>query len=138
VRIYVTNHLPEPTSVHWHGILLPNGMDGVSGVTQQHIKPGETYLYEFELKQNGTQMYHPHSDETIQMAMGMMGLFIIHPKTREQRIDRDFCIFLQEWLVEPGTFTPNPMVMTDFNLFTFNSRVYPGTAPLVVKRGDRV
>jgi FtsP/CotA-like multicopper oxidase with cupredoxin domain len=138
VRIYVTNHLPEPSSVHWHGILLPNGMDGVSGLTQPHIKPGETYLYEFELKQNGTQMYHPHSDETIQMAMGMQGFFIIHPKTREQRIDRDFCIFLQEWFVEPGTFTPNPMIMTDFNLFTFNSRVYPGTAPLVVKRGDRV
>src|SRR6476660_6062516 len=61
VRLYVTNRLPEPTSVHWHGILLPSGMDGVSGLTQPHIKPGETYLYEFELKQSGTQMYHPHS-----------------------------------------------------------------------------
>jgi hypothetical protein len=55
-----------------------------------------------------------------------------------QKIDRDFCIFLQEWFVDPGTFTPNPMVMTDFNLFTFNSRVYPGTAPLIVRQGDRV
>lgn len=138
VRIFVTNHLPEPTTVHWHGVILPNGMDGVGGLTQPHIQPGETYKYEFTLKQHGTQMYHPHSDEMTQMAMGMEGFFIIHPKNPDRKIDRDFCIFLQEWFVEPGSATPNPLIMTDFNLFTFNSRVYPGTAPLVVKTGDRV
>ncbi|MDQ6623469.1 MAG: copper oxidase [Verrucomicrobiota bacterium] len=139
VRILVTNKLPEPTSVHWHGFILPNGMDGVGGVTQKHIQPGETYAYEFPLVQHGAQMYHPHSDEMTQMAMGMQGFFIIHPKDGyPERIDRHFCIFLQEWSVEPGTFTPNPNVMTDFNLFTFNSRVFPGTDPLVVKLGDRV
>lgn len=138
VRIFVTNKLPEQTSVHWHGVILPNGMDGVAGVTQPHIQPGETYRYEFTLKQHGTQMYHPHSDEMTQMALGMQGFFIIHPKNPERRIDRDFCIFLQEWFVEPGSATPNPLVMTDFNLFTFNSRVYPGTEPLVVKTGQRV
>ena len=138
VRIFVTNKLPESTSVHWHGVVLPNGMDGVGGVTQPHIKPGETYKYEFVLKQNGTQMYHPHSDEMTQMALGMQGFFIIHPKTAKRKIDRDFCIFLQEWNVEPGSATPNPLIMTDFNLFTFNSRVFPGTAPLVVKTGERV
>ena len=138
VRIYLTNHLPEPTSMHWHGVIIPNGMDGVAGLTQPHVQPGETYVYEFELKQNGTQMYHPHSDEMVQMAMGMQGFFIIHPKSRPEKIDRDFCIFLQEWFVDPGSFTPNPMVMTDFNLFTFNSKVYPGTAPLIIRRGDRV
>ena len=75
----------------------------------------------------------------IQMALGMMGFFVIHPKDGEpEPIDRDFCIFLQEWAVAPGTSTPNPNVMTDFNLFTFNSRIYPGTDPLVVKKGDRV
>ena len=79
VRIYVTNRLPAPTSVHWHGILLPNGMDGVSGLTQKAIQPGETFKYEFTLRQHGTQMYHPHFDEMTQIAMGMMGLFIIHP-----------------------------------------------------------
>jgi manganese oxidase len=68
----------------------------------------------------------------------MQGFFIIHPKNPDRKIDRDFCIFLQEWFVEPGSATPNPLIMTDFNLFTFNSRVYPGTAPLVVKTGERV
>ncbi|HEY1686431.1 MAG TPA: copper oxidase [Tepidisphaeraceae bacterium] len=138
VRILVTNKLPEPTTAHWHGVILPNGMDGVGGITQPHIQPGETYVYEFTLKQHGTQMYHPHSDEMTQMAMGMEGFFIIHPKKPDRKIDRDFCIFLQEWFVEPGSSTPNPMIMTDFNLFTFNSRVWPGTAPLVVKTGQRV
>ena len=139
VRLIVTNRLPERTSVHWHGMLLPNGMDGVSGLTQPHMEPGETYAYEFTLRQHGTQMYHPHSDEMTQMAMGMMGFFVIHPKQGESpRIDRDFAIMLHEWFVPPGAFTPNPNVMLDFNLFTFNSRVWPGTAPLVVKTGERV
>jgi FtsP/CotA-like multicopper oxidase with cupredoxin domain len=138
VRIYVTNKLPEASSIHWHGIIVPNGMDGVGGLTQPHIQPGETFKYEFTLRQSGTQMYHPHSDEMLQMAMGMQGFFIIHPKNLPRQIDRDFCIFLQEWFVPPGAARPNPAIMTDFNLFTFNSRVYPGTDPLVVKLGQRV
>jgi FtsP/CotA-like multicopper oxidase with cupredoxin domain len=138
VRILVTNELPERTSVHWHGILLPNGMDGVAGLNQPHIEPGETWAYEFTLRQNGTHMYHPHSDEMVQMAMGMMGFFIIHPRRPKRRIDRDFAIFLQEWFIEPGTRAPNPMVMLDFNLFTFNARAWPGTSPLVAKTGDRI
>ncbi len=137
VRILVTNDLPESTSVHWHGALLPNGMDGVSGLNQPRIEPGETYAYEFTLRQHGTLMYHPHSDETLQMALGMMGLFIIHPRARGG-VERDFAIMLHEWFVPPGASTPNPAVMSDFNLFTFNGRVWPGTAPLVAKRGDRV
>src|SRR5450432_1762 len=139
VRILVTNKLAEATRVHWHGVILPNGMDGVGGVTQKHIPPGETYAYEFTLRQHGAQMYHPHSDEMTQMAMGMGGFFIIHPKEGyPQPVDRHFLIFLQEWAIEPGTFTPNPNVMTDFNIFTFNSRVWPGTDPLVIRRNERV
>ena len=139
VRMLVTNHLPEPTSVHWHGFILPNGMDGVGGLTQKHIPPGETYAFEFTLKQHGVQMYHPHSDEMVQMAMGMQGFFVIHPKGGYVPVvDRHFCIFLQEWFVEAGTSTPNPNIMTDFNLFTFNSRVWPGTDPLVAKLNQRV
>jgi manganese oxidase len=137
VRIYVTNKLPERTSVHWHGVLLPNGMDGVAGLNQPHIEPGETYVYEFTLRQHGTLMYHPHSDEMVQMALGMMGFFIIHPRVKEN-VDRDFAIMLHEWAIAPGTSRPNPAVMTDFNIFTFNSRAWPGTAPLVVKKGERV
>jgi FtsP/CotA-like multicopper oxidase with cupredoxin domain len=138
VRFLVTNKLPEPTTVHWHGAVLPNGMDGVAGLTQKPIQPGDTVKYEFTLKQQGTLMYHPHFDEMLQMAMGMMGFFIVHPRTPPVRIDRDYAIFLMEWAVAPGTYTPNPNIMTDFNLFTFNSRVWPGTAPLIAKVGDRV
>ncbi len=138
VRILVTNKLPEPTSVHWHGILLPNAMDGVSGLTQPPIQPGTTFVYEFTLRQHGTQMYHPHADEMTQMALGMMGFFVIHPRVEPVPVHRDFCIFLSEWLVRPGTSRPDPFVMNDFNTFTFNSRAYPGTAPLVVKTGQRV
>lgn len=138
VRIYVTNRLPEHTTIHWHGMHIPSGMDGVGGVNQPHIRPGETYVYEFTLKQNGTFMYHPHADEMLQQAMGMMGFFIIHPRTPPRRVDRDFAIFLHTWYIEPGSTTPDPVVMLDFNLFTFNGRVFPGTAPLVAGLNERV
>ena len=139
VRIFVTNKLPERTAVHWHGVLLPNGMDGVGGLTQAHIPVGETFVYEFELRQHGVQMYHPHSDEMVQMALGMMGMFVIHPKVAEKpAIDRHFVYMLHEWAIPPGTSRPNPAIMTDFNLFTFNGRVFPGTDHLVVKKNDRV
>ncbi|MBI2502414.1 MAG: copper oxidase [Candidatus Latescibacteria bacterium] len=138
VRILVTNKLPEPTAVHWHGLLLPSGMDGVAGLSQRPIPPGDTFAYEFTLRQHGTQMYHSHGDEMVQIGLGAMGFFVIHPKEPDHRIDRDYAIFLNEWFVEPGSATPNPNIMTDFNLFTFNSRAFPGTAPLVAKSGERV
>lgn len=139
VRFIVHNKLPERTSVHWHGLFLPNGMDGVAGLNQPHIEPGETYVYEFTLRQNGVFMYHPHSDEMVEMAMGMMGFFVIHPRVPDApRVDRHFLIMLHEWFVAPGTSVPNAAVMTDFNLFTFNSRAWPGTDPLVVRTGQRV
>lgn len=139
VRILVTNQLPERTAVHWHGMLLPNGMDGVGGLTQPHIPPGETWAYEFTLRQHGTLMYHPHSDEVVQIAMGMMGFFIIHPKKPTgPKIDRDFCLFLHEWAIHPGHTTPDPMEMSDFNFFTFNSISFPSTEHLIVKKGERV
>jgi FtsP/CotA-like multicopper oxidase with cupredoxin domain len=139
IRILVTNKLAEHTSIHWHGIFLPNGMDGVGGLTQPHIKPGETYVYEFTLRQHGTFMYHPHADEMVQLAVGMMGLFIVHPKKPERpRIDRDFAIMLHMWSIHPGTYRPDPAVMLDFNIFTFNSKVFPAVDHLVVKTNDRV
>lgn len=139
VRILVENRLPEGTSIHWHGVRLPNGMDGVSGLTQPKIGPGETYVYEFTLNQTGTLMYHPHFDEMVQIAMGMQGFFIIHPReASRRRVDRDFAIMLNEWFIKPGTATPDPTVMLDFNLFTMNSRVFPGIDHLPVRRGDRV
>src|SRR5262249_42274839 len=103
------------------------------------IPIGQTFKYEFTLRQSGTFMYHPHFDEMVQMAMGMMGMFVIHPRGGDDPpIDRDFAIMLSEWAVKPGTRRPDAAEMTDFNVLTMNSRAYPGTAPLVVKRGERV
>lgn len=138
-RFYVTNRLPEPTTVHWHGILLPNGMDGVAGLTQPYIKPGKTFKYEFTFRQHGTFMYHPHYDEMTQMAMGMNGMIVIHPrKPAGPKVDRDFVYMLSEWAIHPGSSRPDPTVMSEFNILTLNSKAFPGTAPLVVRRGQRV
>jgi FtsP/CotA-like multicopper oxidase with cupredoxin domain len=139
VRIFVTNNLPEHTSVHWHGLLLPWGMDGISGLTQPPIKPGETYVYEFTLQQHGTHMYHPHADEMVQMAMGMMGMFIIHPKeTVEPFVDRDYVVLLHNWAVHPGTYRPDPSIMTEFDLWTINSKVFPFIDSMIAQTGERV
>jgi FtsP/CotA-like multicopper oxidase with cupredoxin domain len=139
VRIYVTNRLKEPTSVHWHGLILPNGMDGVAGLTQPSIPPGKTFVYEFPLVQHGTHMYHPHSDEMVQMAMGMMGMFIIHPREPEANpVDRDYAIMLHNWAIHPGTYRPDPSIMQDFDLWTMNSKVFPFIDSLVAQTGERV
>ena len=139
VRIYVTNKLPTATSVHWHGILLPNGMDGVAGLNQKPIQPGETFRYEFTLRQHGTHMYHSHHDEMTQMALGVTGLFIIHPRNpKGPRPNRDFALLINEWRIDAGASRPDPNEMLDFNIFTFNAKAFPGTAPLVAKLGDRV
>ena len=139
VRIFVTNKLPEHTSIHWHGQLLPSGMDGVSGVSQPAIQPGKTFVYEFVAKHAGTFMYHPHADEMTQMAMGMMGFWVTHPKDpRQHAVDRDFVFLLNAYDIEPGSMTPKVNTMLDFNLWTFNSRVFPAIDPMVVRQGDRV
>jgi FtsP/CotA-like multicopper oxidase with cupredoxin domain len=140
VRVYVTNHLPEATTVHWHGVYLPNGMDGVGGLTQRVIAPGETFKYEWTFRQFGTFMYHSHHDEMTQMAMGTMGMIVVHPRhpTAGYRVDRDYAILLSEWFIKPGTRRPDPSKMSDFNILTMNAKVYPGTAPLVCRKGDRV
>ena len=148
VRIFVTNKLGEVTSVHWHGQRLPNGMDGVTGLTQAGIAPGKTYVYEFVARRPGTFMYHPHADEMVQMAMGMMGSWITHPAAVKgakgaqhaliDEVDRDFVFLLNAYDIDPGAATPKIMTMLDFNLWTWNSRVFPGIAPLVVRQGDKV
>jgi manganese oxidase len=139
VRIFVTNRLPEHTTVHWHGLVVPNGMDGVGGLTQPHIKPGKTFVYEFMVKSSGTFMYHPHSDEMVQMAMGMMGAFVVHPRDDGfAPVDRDFVFIIASYDIDPGAYVPKVTTMTDFNLWTWNTRVFPGIDPLAVGRGDRV
>jgi manganese oxidase len=139
LRIYVTNRLPAPTTVHWHGMVVPNGMDGVSGLTQKPIPPGETYRYEFVLREAGTFMYHSHHDEMIQIGLGLTGMFIVHPKRpRGPKVDRDFALMAHEWRLDVGARRPDPNEMTDFNVLTFNGKAFPDTEPLVVGRGERV
>ncbi len=139
VRILVTNRLKEHTTIHWHGLLLPSGMDGVGGLNQPQIKPNETFAYEFTLKQHGSHMYHPHADEMTQMAVGMMGMFIIHPKNGEAvPIDRDYCFLLHNWGIHPGTYRPDPSILQDFDLWTMNSKVFPYIDPVVARTGERV
>lgn len=139
VRIFVTNRLPEHTSIHWHGQRLPNGMDGVTGLTQPPIPAGKTFVYEFIAKRPGTFMYHPHADEMTQMAMGMMGFWVTHPKNAGfMKVDRDFVFLLNNFDIEPGSYTPQVNTMLDFNLFAFNSRVFPGIDSMNVRQGDRV
>jgi FtsP/CotA-like multicopper oxidase with cupredoxin domain len=141
VRLFVTNRLPENTSVHWHGQRLPNGMDGVSGLTQPPIPPGKTFVYEFTARRPGTFMYHPHADEMVQMAMGMMGFWVTHPRDKHpliDEVDRDYCFLLNAYDIDPGSYTPKIMTMLDFNIWSWNSRVFPGIDPLVARLGDKV
>src|SRR5271168_2088692 len=139
VRMFVTNRLAESTSIHWHGQRLPSGMDGVSGLSQPAIKPGQTFVYEFSAQRAGTFMYHPHADETVQMAMGMMGSWVTHHKDPKlMPVDRDYVFLLNAYDISPGSYTPKVSTMLDFNVWTFNSRAFPGTAPMVARLGERV
>jgi FtsP/CotA-like multicopper oxidase with cupredoxin domain len=145
VRIFVTNKLGEHTSIHWHGQRLPNGMDGVTGLNQPGIPPGKTFVYEFVARRPGTFMYHPHADEMVQMAMGMMGFWVTHPKLEGRakhplidEVDRDFCFLLNAYDIEPGSATPKIMTMLDFNLWSWNSRIFPGVDSLNVRLNDKV
>ncbi len=140
IRIYVTNRLTVSTSIHWHGIYLPAGMDGVGGLTQPYIRPGETVKYEWTIRQYGSFMYHAHHDEMTQMGMGMIGNFVIHPRnpTAEYRVERDFSLMLSEWVIEAGTARPNTVKDSGFNILTINGKAFPSTSSLVCRTGDRV
>ncbi|WP_342128872.1 multicopper oxidase family protein [Hydrogenophaga sp. OTU3427] len=141
VRVFVTNKLPEHTTIHWHGQRLPNGMDGVGGLNQKQIPVGKTFVYEFVARRPGTFMYHPHADEMTQMAMGMMGFWVTHPKAKHpliSEVQRDFCFLLNAYDIEPGSSVPQVNTMLDFNLWTWNSRAFPGIDTLNVRLGDRV
>ena len=136
LRIVFENHLPEPTGIHWHGLELPIEMDGVPGIGQKPVMPGERFVYEFSLHQNGTFFYHSHM--AMQEMVGMLGGFIIHPKTPyAPRVDKDFLIALQEYAVLPNSTIPNSMNM-EFNWLTFNGKAGPASTPLVIRQGERV
>jgi FtsP/CotA-like multicopper oxidase with cupredoxin domain len=138
VRIYVTNKLPEPTTVHWHGVFVPNGMDGVGGLTQPYIAPGKTFKYELAFTKPGTFMYHPHVDEMTQIAFGMVGMIVVHPREPERGRVRDFALMLHEWKIPIGAARPDPLAMSDFNVLTFNGKAFPATTPLAAEVGERM
>ncbi|MBI2579129.1 MAG: multicopper oxidase domain-containing protein [Candidatus Aenigmarchaeota archaeon] len=151
VRIIFTNNLPKATAVHWHGVNVPNGMDGVPGVTQEAVKPNETFVYEFTAEPKGTRYYHAHGsshmDEAQQLDMGLYGAFIIEPSNFSEKLhqngkyDKEFTLLLDEWEIMPdGTnaaMLPG-MHSMDHNVFTINGRAFPDTEPLNVAEGDKV
>ncbi len=139
-RFYVTNKLPEPTTVHWHGVIVPSGMDGVAGLSHPAIPVGKTFRYEFTFLKAGTFLYHPHFDEMTQIAFGMVGMIVVHPKVARNggRRVRDYSLMAHEWKIPIGARRPDPMAMSDFNVLTFNSKAYPSTAPLIAEKGDLI
>ena len=136
VRLVVENRLPEGFSMHWHGLEVPHEMDGMPGLSQDLIAPGGTFTYEFTVHQNGTFFYHSHM--AMQEMMGLIGLFIIHPRrAHTPHVDRDYAIVLQEWAILPNNTIPNTLAM-EFNWLTFNGKAGPATTPLLCKVGERV
>jgi FtsP/CotA-like multicopper oxidase with cupredoxin domain len=136
VRIIVENHLPEVTSMHWHGLEIPPEMDGTPGLDQDPIPPRGRYVYEFTVHQAGTFFYHSHM--AMQEMMGMIGLFILHPaEPSRPRVDKDFGLVFQEFAVLPNNTVPNSMSM-EFNWLTINGKAGPATTPMLVRLGERV
>jgi FtsP/CotA-like multicopper oxidase with cupredoxin domain len=140
VRVVVKNDLPEPTTVHWHGVQVPNAMDGVPDVTQKPIKPGETFTYEFEAKPAGTFWYHSHVDGDVQVSVGLYAPFIIEPKNPTgSQPDVDVTLMLGEWRSVGGkTYAAMPMGGMEPNYFTINGKAFPATETINVKKGQRV
>lgn len=143
VRINFTNKLPVSTTIHWHGVGVPNEMDGVPGVTQDAILPGQAFTYEFEAKPSGTFWYHSHFDSARQLDMGLSGAFVIKGAT-EATYDKEFVQLLDEWIrlqdgrngwegVSHAGHNPG-----EYNWFTINGKSFPATENMVVKQGDRV
>lgn len=137
VRLHVINNLPEPSSLHWHGIELPNKEDGSADTTQGAIMPGESHTYEFTLHQSGTCMYHASFNDLKQVGMGLGGMFVIHPKKENKKIDKDFAFLMMNFNFPEGSDTPDILSMGR-NWFTMNAKVYPSIPPMMVRQGERV
>ena len=139
VRIRVTNDLPEPTTVHWHGLDIPNPMDGPAEVTQEPIEPGESFTYEFAVEQAGTFFYHSHAAADRQQALGLSGALLVAPREPEPPVAADVVVQLGEWTVRDGwTFPAMPMEGLLPNFFTINGKAWPETETIRVRVGDQV
>lgn len=140
VRIRVTNRLPESTTVHWHGLILANEMDGPANITQKPIEPGGTFVYEFTTEQAGTFFYHTHDHADRQQALGLYGALIIDPKiATEPKADHEYVIQLQEWLERQGLTYPAMLMEGGLpNYFTINGKAYPSTDTVKMKVGETI
>ncbi|HEV7595910.1 MAG TPA: DUF4396 domain-containing protein [Gemmatimonadaceae bacterium] len=141
VRINFTNHLPEPATMHWHGLVVPNRMDGVGGVTQDPVQPGGRYVYEYVVRQAGTYFYHSHTRPDRQQALGLYGALIIHPRdsAAEPRTNYEYVVQLQEWLNRDGLTYPAMLMEGGLpNYFTINGKAYPATDTLRMKVGETI
>lgn len=124
VRFVVTNEMDQSTSIHWHGLDVPNDQDGVPFVTQPVIAPGETYTYEFTVPNPGSHMYHAHHNSLEQVVGGLLGAFVVEPldKIQEPAYDSDYTMILNDSILG----------------FTINGRSFPYTQPIVAKVGERI
>ncbi|HSE78530.1 MAG TPA: multicopper oxidase family protein [Alphaproteobacteria bacterium] len=98
-RIVVENRIAQPTSIHWHGLRVPNAMDGVPGLTQPPIAPGESFTYEFDLLDAGTYWYHPHANSAEQVGRGLAGAIIVE-ELQPPAVDRDLLWVLDDWRLD--------------------------------------
>ena len=141
VRFNVTNNLPEATTIHWHGLVVPNAMDGPAEVTQEPIPVGGKFSYEFTVGQAGTFFYHSHTDVDRQQTLGLYGAMLIAPKNAANAIsaDQELVVQLQEWNEREGyTFPAMPMEGVMPNFFTINGKSYPSTETVHLKVGQRL
>jgi FtsP/CotA-like multicopper oxidase with cupredoxin domain len=141
VRINFHNALPESTTVHWHGLIVPNEMDGPAKVTQDPVPPGGSYTYEFDVAQSGTYFYHSHDHPDRQQALGLYGALLIAPMdpSAEAKADLDYTIQLQEWLKREGLTYPAMLMEGALpNYFTINGKAYPSTDTVAMKVGQTI
>jgi FtsP/CotA-like multicopper oxidase with cupredoxin domain len=141
VRINVTNNLPESTTVHWHGLIVPNNMDGPAFVTQAPIEPGQTFTYEYTTEQAGTYFYHTHDNADRQQTLGLYGALIIDPKdtSKTPAYDLEYVIQLQEWLERDGYTYPSMLMEGGLpNYFTINGKAFPATDTIQMKVGQKI
>jgi FtsP/CotA-like multicopper oxidase with cupredoxin domain len=124
LRINVRNDLPESTAVHFHGLIVPNDMDGVPFITQPPIKPGQSFTYEFTVRNAGSHMYHSHHNAAVQVGRGLLGAFIVEPKNAasEPKVDVDYVMILNDGA----------------HGYTINGKGFPATEPIKAKKGQRI
>jgi FtsP/CotA-like multicopper oxidase with cupredoxin domain len=157
IRVVLKNYLPERTTIHWHGVPVPNSMDGVPGVTQEAVMPGESFVYEFEARPSGSYIYHSHF--RYQLDQGLYGALIIEPSSLRESYDQEHTLMLEDWVMKDGGGVANtrrrspmgmmggrrgfglregPLLEPIYDGYAVNGKVYPAMDPIVISKGDRV